>query len=201
MVADFRAVHRKSIASAAARVQHGVSDRHDKIERRSAKKKFHVKHGSDMIRVVAALIDNRGKLLICQRRRGDPFELQWEFPGGKIRGGETPRAALARELREELGVRARIGREIFRTRYNYAQPNRNVEITFFAAIQPFPTPRNIVFERILWARPPDLCRYDFLAADRRLVASLVRGELSVRTLAETLRLKSSGRRPPQGSAR
>lgn len=132
-----------------------------------------------MIRVVAAIIEERGRLLICQRRRGDAFEMKWEFPGGKIRRGETPRAALARELREELGVAACIGREVFRTRHRYAEPQREVEIAFFAATRLFPAPRNIVFERIVWVRRGDLLRYDFLAADRALVARLVRGELNI----------------------
>ena len=131
-----------------------------------------------MIRVVAAIIEERGRLLICQRRSGGAFELKWEFPGGKIRRGETPRAALARELREELGVAARIGREVLRTRHRYAELDREVEITFFAAASLFPAPRNIVFERIVWVWPGDLPRYDFLAADRALVARLVRGEFA-----------------------
>jgi 8-oxo-dGTP diphosphatase len=131
-----------------------------------------------MIRVVAAIIEHRGRLLICQRRAGDVFGLKWEFPGGKIRRGETPRAALARELREELGVAADVGRVVFRTRHRYADMPSAVDITFFAATRPFPTPRNIVFERIVWARPADLPRYDFLAADRTLVARLVRGEFA-----------------------
>ena len=129
-----------------------------------------------MIRVVAAIIEHRGRLLICQRRAGDVFELKWEFPGGKIRRGEHPRAALARELREELAVAVDIGREIFRTRHRYAGMATVVDITFFAATHPFPAPRNIVFERIVWARPTDLLRYDFLAADCALIARLVRGE-------------------------
>ena len=131
-----------------------------------------------MIRVVAAIIEQRGRLLICQRRRGGPFELKWEFPGGKIRRCETPRAALARELLEELGVAARIGREIYRTRHRYPEMGEGVEIVFFAATRLFPAPRNIVFDQIIWARPDDLRRYDFLDADRALVARLVRGEFA-----------------------
>jgi 8-oxo-dGTP diphosphatase len=69
--------------------------------------------------VVAALIERQGRLLICQRRRGDLFELQWEFPGGKLRPSETPRDALARELRAELGSTGRIGARIYRVRYCY----------------------------------------------------------------------------------
>jgi 8-oxo-dGTP diphosphatase len=130
-----------------------------------------------MIRVVAAVIEHHGRLLICQRRRGEAFELKWEFPGGKIQGGETPRAALARELREELGIAVTIGREIFRTRYHYVERGVRVELSFFAASRPFPGSRNVVFERIAWVWPSDLVRYDFLAADRALISRLVRGEL------------------------
>ncbi len=131
-----------------------------------------------MIRVVAAIIEQRGRLLICQRRSGAVFGLKWEFPGGKIRRGETPRAALARELREELGVAARIGHEVFRTRHRYPDLPQGVDIAFFAATRIFPAPRNIVFERIVWAWPGDLPRYDFLDADRALVARLARGEFA-----------------------
>ena len=51
--------------------------------------------------VVAAVIERDGKILICQRRRGQAHELKWEFPGGKVENGETPDQALERELREE----------------------------------------------------------------------------------------------------
>ena len=64
-----------------------------------------------MLTVVAALIEFEGKLLVCQRPRGSKFELMWEFPGGKAEAGETLEAALVRELREELGVVARVGPE------------------------------------------------------------------------------------------
>jgi 8-oxo-dGTP diphosphatase len=135
-----------------------------------------------MIRVAAAIIFERvlwqGRVLICQRRRGERFELQWEFPGGKVRPSETPQAALARELREELSVAVHAGREVYRTRHSYREmPGELLQIRFFAAHQPFPVPRNLVFERIKWVQAGDLPRYDFLPADRALVARLARGEI------------------------
>ncbi|HXI02851.1 MAG TPA: (deoxy)nucleoside triphosphate pyrophosphohydrolase [Candidatus Saccharimonadales bacterium] len=59
--------------------------------------------------VVAALIIEEGKVLLTQRMEGTHLALHWEFPGGKVEPGESPPAALARELREELGVEAGIG--------------------------------------------------------------------------------------------
>lgn len=130
-----------------------------------------------MIRVVAAVIRQRGRILICQRRAGDTMEGKWEFPGGKIRRSEGPRAALVRELREELGVEAEIGAEIYRTHHYYAKSELRLEITFFTTQKFFGAPRNLAFQRMLWARPAELARYDFLAADRVVVARLVRGLL------------------------
>ena len=64
-----------------------------------------------MLTVVAALIHSDGKLLVCQRKRGTSFAMMWEFPGGKVKPGETLEQALARELEEELGTKATIGPE------------------------------------------------------------------------------------------
>ena len=64
-----------------------------------------------MLSVVAAVIEANGKILVCQRPRGDTFELMWEFPGGKVKPGEILPQALSRELLEELGTRAEIGPE------------------------------------------------------------------------------------------
>jgi mutator protein MutT len=127
--------------------------------------------------VVAALIEQQGRLLICQRRRGDFLELQWEFPGGKLRPSETPRDGLARELREELGSTARVGARVCRARYRYKEYSSIVEINFFRVSGLFPAPRNLCAERMLWSRLEDLPRYDFLPADRALVARLARKEL------------------------
>jgi len=59
-----------------------------------------------MTKVVAAVIEHQGRILICQRRRGHAHELKWEFPGGKLEAGESPEEALQRELREELAIDA-----------------------------------------------------------------------------------------------
>ena len=83
-----------------------------------------------MKRVVAALIQKEGKLLVCQRTRHQTMPLKWEFPGGKIEEGEQPRDALRRELEEELGILATIGDEIARIQHEY--PNGGmVELRFY----------------------------------------------------------------------
>ena len=127
-----------------------------------------------MLTVVAALIERNGRMLICQRSRNGSFPLQWEFPGGKVEPGESLPQALARELREELGVDSTIGAEQYRTRYRYASHPEladGVELVFFSA-QLSAEPRNLAFEQILWERTESLTSYDFLPADRELVARM-----------------------------
>src|SRR5712692_5844995 len=121
-----------------------------------------------MITVVAALIEQEGRLLICQRRSSDPFPLRWEFPGGKVRAGETPAQALVRELREELGVGAKVGDELYRTRHHYAEHHEPLELIFFAVTLDAAV-QNLVFERVEWVEPSALGQFDFLRADRELV--------------------------------
>jgi len=124
------------------------------------------------ITVVAAVIEQNGRILICQRRRGDRFGLQWEFPGGKVQAGETPQQALARELREELNVSAQIGEEIHRTYHRYPEIDRELELLFFAATLGAQPPVNLAFEQFVWAERARLRDYDFLSADRGLVERL-----------------------------
>lgn len=127
-----------------------------------------------MLHVVAALIERDGALLAGQRRRGDSFALRWEFPGGKVRLGEAPEAALARELLEELGVESVIGPELHRTRHRYAELTSEIQLVFFAA-RLGAEPRNLAFESLLWIPRADLPGYDFLPADRELVVRLAAG--------------------------
>jgi 8-oxo-dGTP diphosphatase len=124
--------------------------------------------------VVAALIEADGKLLVCQRRRTDSFGLMWEFPGGKLEPGETPAQALARELQEELGVEAKIGPEIFRTRHQYSELGEAIDLIFFSATVAPADIRNQAFETMEWRQPQTLHELNFLPADREFVAMLAR---------------------------
>jgi 8-oxo-dGTP diphosphatase len=129
-----------------------------------------------MKRVVAALIVEGGKLLVCQRTRHQTMPLKWEFPGGKIEEGEQPRDALRRELEEELGIDATIGDELARIQHEY--PNGGmVELRFFVVREYKGQIENRIFKDIQWAVPRDLPRYDFLEADLTLVQDLAAGKL------------------------
>jgi mutator protein MutT len=129
-----------------------------------------------MVRVVAGIIEQNGRVLICQRKAGRPFGGKWEFPGGKMRPSEMPRRALERELYEELGVLPEIGDLLDAVRHRYAEMDAAVHLSFFSAVLR-ESPRNLAFERIVWVRRAELPRYDFLSADRRVISRLVRGEI------------------------
>ena len=132
-----------------------------------------------MLTVVAALIQNEGKILACRRARGQRFELQWEFPGGKREAGETLPEALTRELREELGVSATIGPEVHRLQHQYASTGVPFELVFFAASAPADKIQNLEFERIEWREPHTLPELNFLEADQELVKKLASGEIKL----------------------
>jgi len=129
-----------------------------------------------MKRVVAGLILQEGKLLVCQRTRHQTMPLKWEFPGGKIEEGEQPRDALRRELDEELGILATIGDELARIQHEY--PNGGmVELRFFLVPGYHGELENRIFKEIQWADPKDLPKFDFLEADLTLVNDLAAGKL------------------------
>lgn len=126
--------------------------------------------------VVAGVLCRDGKLLIGQRLSGDRHGLKWEFPGGKVEPGETPKEALVRELREELGVECEIGREL--ARYEHVTKGRGpLLLLFLQADRCSGEPQAVAFEEIRWESPHELQNYDFLDGDLDFVRRLSRGTI------------------------
>lgn len=127
--------------------------------------------------VVAAVMERDGQILIGQRKRGDWNEFKWEFPGGKVEWREDPRAALKRELEEELSIDAEIGGEMMR--YEHQYPGRPPIHLIFYRVERFEgEPVNRVFESIAWEAREKLPDYDFLDGDIDFVQRLARGQFS-----------------------
>ncbi len=126
--------------------------------------------------VAAALIVRDREVLIGQRRAEQPMGSLWEFPGGKIEPGESPQEALARELVEELGIRAEVGPAVTRIRHNYRRGGA-VDLQFFAVREFTGEIDNRIYQQVRWVKLEDLTGYEFLAADRGLIRDLAAGKL------------------------
>jgi 8-oxo-dGTP diphosphatase len=121
--------------------------------------------------VVAAVIERDGKILICQRKPSQRHPLKWEFPGGKLEPGETPVDAIARELQEELGIRASIGPEIANYQYAYSG-SAPIQLVFYRVTEFEGPMENRVFQQIQWEARERLPEYDFLEGDIDFVRGL-----------------------------
>ena len=117
------------------------------------------------ILVAAAIIVERGRVLLTQRKRGSHLEGMWEFPGGKVEEGEDPKDALARELREEIGVDVDVGDIVEVTFYRYE--TQSVLLLFYRAARRAgsPEPRALDVAAFDWADQTALDPAKFPPAD------------------------------------
>jgi mutator protein MutT len=127
--------------------------------------------GEGVVEVVAAVIEREGRILIARRHGGSHLGGLWEFPGGKRQAGETPEAALVREIREELDAAVTVGELLDDVEWTY--PEKTVRLLFFRCALAG-EPRAAEGQEIAWVAPADLDRYEFPPADEGLVARLRR---------------------------
>jgi 8-oxo-dGTP diphosphatase len=125
------------------------------------------------VRVVAAVIRRDGRILISRRHDEAERGGLWEFPGGKVEQGEAEPAALAREIREELGCGVEVGALVLRHRHRY--PDLEVELAFYAcALPPGEEPRPLGVAALEWAAAGTLASYPFCEADVPVLGALER---------------------------
>jgi 8-oxo-dGTP diphosphatase len=125
---------------------------------------------SAVLVVAGALYDVRGRVLIARRPSGRHMAGRWEFPGGKVAAGEAEEQALARELREELGIEVRAARALMRLTHSYA--DREVELSLWIVARFEGTPQGLDGQELKWVAPRALAHEDILEADRPFVAAL-----------------------------
>ena len=125
-----------------------------------------------MTEVVAALIWNRDRFLICQRPEYKARALLWEFVGGKIEPGETPRQALVRECWEELGINIRVDGLFMDVTHEY--PDLTVNLILYHATIEEGTPQLLEHADLRWITPAEIQAYDFCPADKDILAEIIR---------------------------
>ena len=124
-----------------------------------------------MIQVVAALIFEGEKFMICQRPPHKARGMLWEFVGGKVETGETHEQALVRECREELGVTIAID-ALFAT-VTHTYPDLTVHLAVYTAHITEGTPQKLEHEDIRFITKDQISQYDFCPADREILQKIM----------------------------
>ena len=123
-----------------------------------------------MTEVVAALIWNQGKFLICQRPAHKARGLKWEFVGGKVEPGETKAQALIRECKEELAITVSPGDVFMEVIHEY--PDIMIRLTLFHCAIAQGEPALLEHNALAWIRPQDIPEYDFCPADADILVRI-----------------------------
>ena len=123
-----------------------------------------------MVEVVAALIWDNDKFMICQRQAHKARGLLWEFVGGKVESGEMKEQALIRECKEELNVLLSVGDVFMNVVHEY--PDLTVHLTLFNATIAEGEPQKLEHNDIQWIRPNEIPNYEFCPADKEILAKI-----------------------------
>ena len=126
-----------------------------------------------MTEVVAALIRDTDRFLICQRPAHKARGMLWEFVGGKVEPGESREEALIRECREELAITIRVGNIFMEVTHTY--PDLTIHLTVFNAEITAGGPRKLEHNDLRWITADELDRYAFCPADQSIVEKLRKG--------------------------
>lgn len=124
-----------------------------------------------MTEVVAALIWDKDKFMICQRPENKARALLWEFVGGKVEPGETKQQALIRECQEELAVTLSVGDVFMDVVHEY--PDITVHLTLFSASITEGIPQKIEHNDIQWITPDEIPLYEFCPADEEILEKII----------------------------
>lgn len=119
------------------------------------------------LEVVAALIWDKNRFLICQRPKDKGCALLWEFVGGKVEPGESHEQALIRECREELGIQVSVGNEFMDVTHEY--PDAVVHLTLYEATIVSGIPQRLEHQDFQWILPDEISQYPFCPADQAIL--------------------------------
>ena len=122
--------------------------------------------------VVAALIWEKDKFLICQRPANKTRGLLWEFVGGKVEPGETMQQALARECAEELAINVKVGSQFMQVIHDY--PDMLIRLTLFHCVIPEGFPQALEHNALCWIHPSQTDEYEFCPADTDILKEIKR---------------------------
>ena len=120
--------------------------------------------------VVAALIWDETKFMICQRPDNKARGMLWEFVGGKVEPGETKEQALIRECHEELAIKLLVGGEFMNVTHEY--PDITIHLTLFNATIAAGTPQKLEHNDIRWITIDEIPKYEFCPADKCILSKL-----------------------------
>ncbi len=123
-----------------------------------------------MVEVVAALIWESGRFLICRRPYHKARGGLWEFVGGKIEAGESPQDALIRECREEMDIALSVGEKFMDVVHEY--PDITVHLSIFNSQIVSGTPRLLEHSQLAWIHPSEIENYDFCPADKDILEKI-----------------------------